>query len=340
MDVTDMLTETIPCPVYISSPSAISSEVLRSLKTDPPSASLFTASGLYRVPGISEVRLASIIQSTTRQILRANSSSHRTPDEAPTTFHGFQNLPPELRLRIWALSLPPPRLVPLTYSPISQSPYKCDWDGCTSTCPIPAILHVNRESRTYATGRNGFALSLNLIYTQPKIWFNHSTDVLYFSEPSRRKYFIGRGLLESFGNFHNATSLIDRKELGRIKRLAIDVDLFKTRWLNNGRRNEEDPLLFQFWEHMRSKFIGLEDITFVLPNQALNATAKLPHSGVFLPVEWLREKELEERAEYFSRRVEKVVSMLGGVLHSSAGPVQWRVPYWRILVPEQSCNTT
>jgi hypothetical protein len=328
-----MLTETILCPVYISIPSAISSEVPRFSKTEPPSASLSIASG-------KAIRLASIIQSPARECLAENSSSYRTPDKMPTTFHDFQNLPPELRLRIWTLSLPPPRLVPLTYSPIAQSPYKFDWDGCTSTAPIPAILHINSESRAYATGgRNGYALSINLIHTPPKIWFNYSTDVLYFSKPTRGKCFTGRGLLESFGNFHNATSLMDPKELRKVKRLAVNTELFKTRWLSHGRRNEEDPLLFQFWEHMRSKFLGLEDITFVIPNQPLNDTAKLPHSGVFLPVEWLREKELQDRAEDFSRRVEKVLSTLNGVVHSSVGPVQWITPYWKILVLQESCNT-
>lgn len=59
------------------------------------------------------------------------------------TFHPFQLLPTELRLQIWNYSLPPPRLlnyILLTWLKGNASSFQA----------IPALLHVNAESRAVA----------------------------------------------------------------------------------------------------------------------------------------------------------------------------------------------
>ncbi|KAL5326876.1 hypothetical protein ACEPPN_004565 [Leptodophora sp. 'Broadleaf-Isolate-01'] len=59
-----------------------------------------------------------------------------------SSFNHFQQLPPELRLRVWALALPPPRIIELTWTSRARS--------VTSKSTTPAILHACQESR-YST---------------------------------------------------------------------------------------------------------------------------------------------------------------------------------------------
>jgi hypothetical protein len=256
------------------------------------------------------------------------------PADAPTNFHCFPNVCPELRLRIWALIIPPPRLVPLTHSRLPKSSLNNhDRSGCTSTAPIPAILHVNRESRAFAMLDKGYTLSLNLIHRQPKIWFNYSTDVLYFSKPSRRRRSTPGDILEAFQNFHDVSHLVDPKELNKVGSLAVDVGLFKTAW--QGRRcSEEHSLLLQFWHNVKSKFRRVEDITFVYPNNSSDSGSMPHYSGVFLPVEWLREEELRQKVEDFRRMIKQALSIVGEVECSTTSSEKWTIPEWKIVVIE------
>jgi len=60
-------------------------------------------------------------------------------DSISHSFHAFRQLPPELRLRVWTLALPPPRVIELTWMSQARS--------VTSKSPTPAILHACEESR-------------------------------------------------------------------------------------------------------------------------------------------------------------------------------------------------
>jgi hypothetical protein len=212
----------------------------------------------------------SIYKSSPRRLSPNDNLPQRKPTDAPTSFHYFPHLCSELRLQIWELSLPPPRLVPPTHSRIPpSSPNNNDWSGCTSTAAIPTILHVNRDSRAFAMIDKGYSLSLNLIHRQPKIWFKFSIDVLYFSNPSRRRRSTGGDILEAFQNFHDASLLVDPRELNQVRRLAANVGLFKTRWVGNRRCSEEDTLLLQFWQNVKNKLPQVHDVTFYFPQEFL-----------------------------------------------------------------------
>ncbi|KAH7418261.1 hypothetical protein BKA64DRAFT_194725 [Cadophora sp. MPI-SDFR-AT-0126] len=60
-------------------------------------------------------------------------------DSISPSFHVFRQLPPELRLRVWSLALPPPRVIELTWMSQARS--------VTSKSITPAILHACQESR-------------------------------------------------------------------------------------------------------------------------------------------------------------------------------------------------
>ncbi|KAH7360582.1 hypothetical protein BKA65DRAFT_493539 [Rhexocercosporidium sp. MPI-PUGE-AT-0058] len=56
-----------------------------------------------------------------------------------SSFHHFPRLPPELRLRVWTLALPSPRIIELTWKSQARS--------LTSKSITPAILRTCHESR-------------------------------------------------------------------------------------------------------------------------------------------------------------------------------------------------
>ncbi|KAE8446672.1 hypothetical protein EG329_011715 [Mollisiaceae sp. DMI_Dod_QoI] len=137
-------------------------------------------------------------------------------DQAPESsqqhkFHCFSQLPTELRIKIYALSLPGPRLVPIHYlspakslspcpsPPRFTSPYlphkricsstslltasqinerKKEWIGCTSPAAIPALLHVCHESRALAM--QYYTLSFRLAGPEDmfkeKVWFSNNSS--------------------------------------------------------------------------------------------------------------------------------------------------------------------
>jgi hypothetical protein len=164
-----------------------------------------------------------------------------------STFKFFPLLPTELRFKIWSLNLPPPRLVPLHYTPPSSNPTTLQ--GSTSPSPIPANLHACTESRYLALSH--YQLSFALMHTLPKIFFNPRSDILYFG--------FRDGYMGSFKHFVNAVTLVERAELGRVRRLAVSEGLFVG--LGN------TSCLRQFWEYVRVKFTGVEEVIVVVEQQ-------------------------------------------------------------------------
>ena len=196
---------------------------------------------------------------------------------------------------------------------------------------------MSRESRAYLTGIGGYELSFNLIHTAPKIWFAPLQDILYFNVPPRpRDSRRGSRELEAFRNFSNTLSLVDAKQLRKVRKLAVEVALFGTlrrRW-GYGREHEDDPLLVQFWEYVTTKLLGLEEIIFIIPDDGGDDTARAPYLRVFLPVEWLREKELQGKVEDLSRRIKLALRSMqiedGAVRNKSR-----TLPKWKVVVLEE-----
>jgi hypothetical protein len=98
---------------------------------------------------------------------RISSTARMTPT-TPEAFHLFYQLPREIRLIIWTLALPRPRIVPLFHRKIKhlirqRCPFRyCSPKGaktnqrhihCTfkSALPPPVIFFVNRESSAVAS---------------------------------------------------------------------------------------------------------------------------------------------------------------------------------------------
>ncbi|KAG0648978.1 hypothetical protein D0Z07_4845 [Hyphodiscus hymeniophilus] len=75
-----------------------------------------------------------------------------------SSFDGFQQLPPELRLKIWEDSLPGARTIHLVKELVDESPrFGRRKSQCTSTIPCPktlvSMLHVCAESRAVVLKR-------------------------------------------------------------------------------------------------------------------------------------------------------------------------------------------
>jgi hypothetical protein len=188
------------------------------------------------------------------------------------TFHPFTNLPSELRLKIYILSLPAARLVPLKYfSPTAFSQghrTRKPFRGCTSTASIPPLLHVSRETRTLAAVH--YNLSFNLAGPpgsfQPKVWFDTSCDVLFFDH-------VDGDFLLGFKNFLHCLMVVDRQELAKVKRLAVHIGLFNNDFggglMKHGRPGStaaslaEFRRLKEFWDYVKTKFCGVEEVFFV-----------------------------------------------------------------------------
>jgi hypothetical protein len=127
-------------------------------------------------------------------------ASQGTSAGGPAKFALFPNLPKELKLMIWKMALPGPRVVELEYHQNDDDEDNDedndedededeDDDGddggfimqghFTSSCPIPVILSVCQESRTEAQYQ--YELSFPSIGSGPKVYFNPSIDTLVLS---------------------------------------------------------------------------------------------------------------------------------------------------------------
>src|ERR1700744_2825618 len=100
-------------------------------------------------------------------------TQHSSP--SAVSFHLFPQLPAEIRLAIYTLSLSTPRLVPVTYQSRTYAgglPFakRHQW-GCTSPAPIPALLHVCRETRALALEHYDLSFKLSGPNLPAKVWF-------------------------------------------------------------------------------------------------------------------------------------------------------------------------
>jgi hypothetical protein len=172
-----------------------------------------------------------------------------------TSFPSFSALPQETRFNIWTLNLPGPRLVTLHYASPALDPFSIR--GCTSPARIPTNLQINKEARTYT--QRYYALSFNLPYFKPMIWFNPQQDILYF--PPKE------GWLGSWNHFVNALAMTAPSELGLVRRLAVNEALF------GGLRGSSSPNVMarrvrEFWEYVRRRFSGVEEVVVLVDEDA------------------------------------------------------------------------
>ncbi|CAL3964648.1 unnamed protein product [Diplocarpon coronariae] len=208
-------------------------------------------------------------------------------------FHLFPHLPTEIRLKIYTLSLPNARLIPITYthapartsaqSPTPQRPAREQAPrphGLTSPTPLPSLLHTTHETRVHA---QSFYLPLCCLggsAASAAIRLNPQQDLVYF--PAKEGY------LASWKNFADTCTLILPAHLERVERLAVHEDVFleeeKRRWreLEPGRaqlglglglaagpasRAGEGGIdgvtvkcIADFWEVVRRRFGGMREV--------------------------------------------------------------------------------
>lgn len=104
----------------------------------------------------------------------------------PSEFHYFIEFPPEIRLKIWRLTMPPLRCIRICYSP---EPTPRDWKlkekllpprekSCTRR--VPVILQVCNESRE--EGLRVYQLSLAALFPDHTIYFNDGTNIIYLEK--------------------------------------------------------------------------------------------------------------------------------------------------------------
>jgi hypothetical protein len=140
-----------------------------------------------------------------------------SPTRGPQTFPKFNELPPELRIKIWQAAMPAARTV-VVQSPIAsrrEEPAPTSLDGALplqdsaetwrSNTQIPALLHVNSEARHEALKH--YQLSLAAGEHQPRIYVDFSRDTLFFGQSE---------LKPECSSMWGAT-----KDLVKVQRLAV-----------------------------------------------------------------------------------------------------------------------
>ncbi|KAB5558023.1 hypothetical protein GE09DRAFT_96662 [Coniochaeta sp. 2T2.1] len=167
-------------------------------------------------------------------------------------FHLFPRLPPEIRIKVWTFSLPPPRIVEVrcgsdsissnyhhhhnhnhshTHNPhdpdagpgasfctTTKEPLfgsnETSWSSssCLSSAPLPVTLSVSRESRFETLRR--YRPMFGFAGRPGRVYFNPSVDVLYFGPR-------GTGLMRPPAQFRTVVALCEG-DLKLVKRLAVD----------------------------------------------------------------------------------------------------------------------
>ncbi|KAL7947372.1 hypothetical protein V8C42DRAFT_284865 [Trichoderma barbatum] len=180
---------------------------------------------------------------------------HKPTRQQPCSFRSFTRLPAELRLKIWALSLPSPRLVSIQCgSDISSTstPNSSNTNtGCTSPTPIPANLHAGAESRAEAL--KTYRPSFGFCRRPGQVFFNFNVDIMYFGPRE--------GYMAANSQFRTCMSMCDAAELASVRRLAINDALFWDEGTYNSLKAASFTL--ELLKHIATRMTGLEELIFV-----------------------------------------------------------------------------
>jgi hypothetical protein len=159
------------------------------------------------------------------------------------TFILFPKFPIELRKMIWHYSLSS-RLIELF------------WDEsigvCKSSCPPPAALSVNKESREVALGC--YKLCFGTSQAPAKIYFDMTVDELYLG--------IGNIVASSHDLLDAVSSALAPEDLSQIRHLIIDDDIFQ----------EDDPLPSTAYQGLA---VGLQSVTIIDPESCGDFVSEL-----------------------------------------------------------------
>lgn len=105
-----------------------------------------------------------------------------------TAFPQFAQLPPELRLKIWACLIQPRIVVACCLQRDEHLPTRRqELDARTRGRPTPVLLHVNRESRSLALEHYEPSFSWHIskllsdtpVSRPARVWFNFALDAIY-----------------------------------------------------------------------------------------------------------------------------------------------------------------
>jgi len=132
------------------------------------------------------------------------SAKEQVSDEAEQPegdFILFPELPPELRNKIWKLSMPGPRIVRIKHDPRDMYAVELNeidlaagrnpwWRAKAIAGPVPALLHVNREARSFV--RQHYKLFFHNQTQGRPIYFNAALDTLFLGGADLNRAFYGR----------------------------------------------------------------------------------------------------------------------------------------------------
>ncbi|KAH6604264.1 hypothetical protein Trco_007710 [Trichoderma cornu-damae] len=190
--------------------------------------------------------------------------SHKLAKQRLDSFYSFAKLPTELRLKIWELSLPGPRLVsiqcgsssaslpePVALASNAASSSNGAGTGCTSSAPIPVNLHVCAESRFEAL--QIYRPSFGFTRCPGQVLFNPEVDIMYFGPRE--------GFMAADSQFHTCMMLCDPAELASVRRLAINDALF---WIGDTYNSmTASSLTVEALRQIATRMDGLEELIFV-----------------------------------------------------------------------------
>lgn len=201
-----------------------------------------------------------------RQLFIQQLAEHRASGGTPVQFSRFNELPLELRLRVWNYHLVEPRVVDLYYLEGVKRPVDEEYDTVgyahwESPLPAPSALSCCKESR-------GEALKVySLCFARPETrfkWPNHQYRWTIVPPLLPRIYFSTQDILyvHDFTKPSWAISIADRckKDVSRVLSLAVNVEDW---WnANTGYLRVRDHLGYKL-QHFNS----LETLTFILIRQ-------------------------------------------------------------------------
>ncbi|KAI0875072.1 hypothetical protein GGS24DRAFT_309246 [Hypoxylon argillaceum] len=154
-------------------------------------------------------------------------------DSFEPDFHVFPQLPAELRLMIWSLSLPGPRIVSIRCGPRPAAHGATPSIQCRSPTPVPAALHACRESRAEAQRR--YKLLFGMGGPDPAtIYFDPLRDALYFGARD--------GFAGSAANLDTFMALASPADKAAVRHVALsEVLLLSSSGRRHHRLNRESP---------------------------------------------------------------------------------------------------